>query len=233
MKTVGIIGGIGPESTIEYYRQIIVSYREQKPDGSYPSIILNSVNFKPLLDLILANKWSQVTQHLVGELEKLAKAGADFAVIAANTPHLVFDDIRRQCSIALISIVKATCQEAKALHLKRLGLFGTRFTMQARFYPDLFSREGITLALPDENDQPYIHDKYMNELINGIVLPETRERLLTIVERMKERDDIQGLILGGTELSLILRDATARGIPVLDTTRIHVKAIVTELLSPP
>ena len=236
MKTVGIIGGIGPESTIEYYRQIIAFYREQKPDGSYPSIILNSVNFKPLLDLILANQWSQVTQHLVGELEKLAKAGADFAVIAANTPHLVFDDIRRESSIPLISIVEATCEAAKALRLKRLGLFGTRFTMQARFYPDIFSREGIegiTLAVPDENEQSYIHDKYMNELIDGIILPETRERLLTIVEHMKERDDIQGLILGGTELSLILRDATARGIPVLDTTRIHVKAIVTELLSPP
>ncbi len=231
LKTVGIIGGIGPESTIEYYRQIIAFYREQKPDGSYPSIILNSVNFKPLLDLILANQWSQVTQHLVAELQKLARAGADFAVIAANTPHLVFDDIRRQSSIPLISIVEATCEEAKVLHLKRLGLFGTRFTMQARFYPDIFFREGITLAVPDKNDQSYIHDKYMNELINGIVLPETRERLLTIVEHMKERDDIQGLILGGTELSLILRHATAHDIAVLDTTRIHVKAIVTELLS--
>jgi aspartate racemase len=231
VKTVGIIGGIGPESSIEYYRQIIAFYREQKPDGNYPSIVLNSVNFKPLLDLILANQWSQVTQYLVGELEKLARAGADFAVIAANTPHLVFDEIRRQAAIPLISIVEAACQEAKALHLKRLGLFGTRFTMQARFYPDIFSREGITLAVPDENDQSYIHDKYMNELIHGTVLPETREQLLNIVERMKERDDIRGLILGGTELPLILRDATARGIPVLDTTRIHVKAIVTRLLS--
>ena len=231
VKTVGIIGGIGPESTIEYYRQIIAFYREQKPDGSYPSIILNSVNFKPLLDLILANQWPQVTQHLIGELQKLVKAGADFAVIAANTPHLVFDDIRRQTSIPLISIVEATCAEAKALHLKRLGLFGTRFTMQARFYPDIFSREGITLAVPDENDQAYIHDKYMNELIHGIVLQETREQLLNIVERMKKRDDIQGLILGGTELPLILQDATVCGVPVLDTTRIHVKAIVTRLLS--
>jgi aspartate racemase len=231
MKTIGIIGGIGPESTIEYYRQIIASYRAQKPDGSYPSIMVNSVNFKPLLDSILANQWSQVTQHLVGELQKLTNAGADFAVISANTPHLVFDDIRRQSSIPLISIVEATCQEAKALHLKRLGLFGTRFTMQARFYPDIFSCEGITLAVPDENDQSYIHDKYMNELIHGTVLLETREQLLTIVERMKKRDDIQGLILGGTELPLILRDATACGIPILDTTRIHVKAIVTELLS--
>ena len=231
MKTVGIIGGIGPESTIEYYRQIIAFHREQKLDGSYPSIILNSVNFKPLLDLILANQWSQVTQHLVGELRKLTNAGADFAVIAANTPHIVFDDIRRQTSIPLISIVEATCQEAKELHLKRLALFGTRFTMQARFYPDIFSREGIVLAVPNENDQSYIHDKYMKELIHGTVLPETREQLLNIVDRMKERDNIQGLILGGTELPLILQDATARGIPALDTTRIHVKAIVTRLLS--
>jgi aspartate racemase len=103
--------------------------------------------------------------------------------------------------------------------------------MQARFYPDIFSRKGIALAAPDENDQSYIHDKYMNELIHGIVLPETREQLLNIVERMKERDGIQGLILGGTELPLILQDATVRGLPVLDTTRIHVKAIVTRLLS--
>ncbi len=152
-------------------------------------------------------------------------------MIAANTPHLVFDDIRLKSSFPLISIVEATCEEAKALRLKRLGLFGTRFTMQARFYPDIFSQEGITLAVPDENDQSYIHDKYMNELIHGTILPETREQLLTIVDRMKERDEIQGLILGGTELPLILRDATACGLPVLDTTRIHVKAIVAELLS--
>ncbi len=231
MKTVGIIGGIGPESSIEYYRSIIATYREQKPDGSYPSIIINSIDLKKMLDLIGANKLTEVTEYLVGEVQKLARAGADFGLLAANTPHIVFDEIRRRSPIPLISIVQATCEAAKALRLKRLGLFGTRFTMQGRFYPDVFSKAGITLVAPEHDEQDYLHDKYMSELVNGIILPETREQLLAIVHRLKEREGIQGLILAGTELSLILRDGMAKGIPFLDTTQIHVKAVVAQLLS--
>jgi aspartate racemase len=103
--------------------------------------------------------------------------------------------------------------------------------MQGRFYPDVFSKEGIALSVPDENDQAFIHHIYFHELVKGTVLPETRERLFTIVDRLKEREGIQGLILGGTELSLILREATVQGVPVLDTTKIHAKAIVAEALS--
>ena len=231
MKTAGIIGGIGPESTIDYYRSTIAAYREQKGDGSYPSIIINSIDLKKVVDLIEANELAQVTEYLVEEIKKLARAGADCGLLSANTPHIVFDEIRRQSPIPLISIVEATCREAKALGLKRLGLFGTRFTMQGRFYPDVFSSEGITLAVPQPEEQTYIHDKYMNELIKGVFLPETRERLWAFVDRMRERDAIQGLILGGTELPLILREGTASGIPLLDTTQIHVKALVAELLS--
>lgn len=231
MKTVGIIGGIGPESTVEYYRLIMASYREQKQDGSYPSIIINSIDLTKMLDLIEANELAKVAGYLVREVEKLAGAGADFALLAAGTPHIVFDEIRRLSSIPLLSIVEATCKAAQELGLKNVGLFGTRFTMQGHFYTDVFSRQGIALAVPDEGEQAYIHDKYFAELVKGIILPETRERLLTIVDQMKEQAGIEGLILGGTELSLILRDEHARGIPVLDTTRIHVKAIVEELLS--
>jgi aspartate racemase len=151
--------------------------------------------------------------------------------VAANTPHIVFDEVHRRSPIPLLSIVEATCDEAKTLGLTKLGLFGARFTMQARFYPDVFSREGIALAVPDQHDQAYIHHIYLNELVKGIVRSETRERLFAIVDRLKERDGIQGLILGGTELSLILRDSTVRGIPVLDTTRIHAKKIVDEAFS--
>jgi len=231
MKTVGIIGGIGPESTVEYYRLIIASYREQKQDGSYPSILINSIDLKKMLDLIGANELAKVTEYLVDEVQRLARAGADFGLLASNTPHIVFDEIRRQSPIPLVSIVEATCEAAQALGLKRVGLFGTRFTMQGRFYPDVFSKEGITLAVPEQDEQEYIHDKYMSELVNGIILPETRERLLMIVDRLKERQGIQGLILGGTELPLILRDVLDRGIPFLDTTKIHVKRIVAQLLS--
>jgi aspartate racemase len=231
MKTVGIIGGIAPESTIAYYRLIIAAYREQKPDGSYPSIIINSIDLTKVLDLAGANELDRLVEYLVAELQRLARAGADFGLLASNTPHIVFDEIGRQSPMPLISIVEATCQAAKTLGLKRLGLFGTRFTMQGRFYPDVFSREGITLAVPDENDQTYIHDKYMSELVKGVYLPETRERLLTIINRLREREDIQGLILGGTELPLILQESMASGIPLLDTTLIHVRAAVAELLA--
>ena len=231
MKTVGIIGGIGPESTIEYYRFIIESYRERKQDGGYPSIIINSIDLTKMLDLIGANELEQVTEYLVDELQKLARAGADFGALASNTPHIVFDEIRRRSPIPLISIVETTCEAAASLGLKRVGLFGTRFTMQGRFYPDVFSMKGITLVVPGEDEQAYIHDRYMNELVNGIFLPETRERLRAIVDRLKERENIEGLILGGTELPLILREVADKGIPFLDTTQIHVKRIVEQILS--
>ena len=231
MKTVGIIGGIGPESTIEYYRSIISSYREQKQDGSYPSILINSIDVTKMLGLIGENKLKEVTEYLVGEVQVLAKAGADFGVLAANTPHVVFDDISRQSLIPLISIVEATYKEAQTLSLKKLGLFGTRFTMQMKSYSDVFSRAEIMIVVPEAKDQDYIHEKYLSELVNGIFLPETRKQLLAIVDRMIADHGVKGLILGGTELPLILKENTYNGISFLDTTRIHVKHIVAELLS--
>jgi len=231
MKTVGIIGGIGPESTIEYYRLIIAAYRRQQNDGSYPSLLINSIDMKKMLDLIAANELAGVTQYLLGEVEKLAQAGAEFGALASNTPHLVFEALNRRSPIPLISIVETACDAAKALGLRRLGLFGTRFTMQGRFYADVFSREGIALVVPSSDEQTYIHDKYMGELVNGVVLPETRERLLAIVARLKDEEGISGLILGGTELPSILGGESDQGIPFLDTTRIHVERIVAQLVA--
>lgn len=231
MKTIGIVGGMGPESTIEYYRLIIGTYRERTRDGSYPPILLNSIDLKRMLDFIAANQLAEVTQYFLDEIKKLARAGADFGLLAANTPHIVFDDLQQHSPIPLISIVETACAAAQALGLKKVGLFGTRFTMQGRFYSEVFSRKGITLSIPEPNDQAYIHDKYMSELVNGIFLPETRQQLLTIVDRMKTQDGIQGLILGGTELPLIFRNVTDRAIPFLDTTRIHVERAVAEMLS--
>jgi aspartate racemase len=231
MKTLGIIGGIAPESTIVYYRLLIASYRQKQPDGNYPPIIINSINLKKMLDLIEANALADVINYLLRELKKLAHAGADFGLLASNTPHIVFDDLRRQSPIPLLSIVEAACAEAKALGLWRVGLFGTRFTMQGQFYPEVFARDGITLVTPSNDEQDYIHGIYMRELINGIFLPETCGRLLQIAERMKNEERIHGLILGGTELPLILRDETYNKIPLLNTTRIHIEQAVTQLLS--
>ena len=231
MKTLGIVGGIGPKSTIDYYRQIVASYRTLRPDGSFPPVIINSIDMTKMLALIGANQMKEVTEYLAGEVNKLSRAGGDFGLLAANTPHIVFDDIRSRSKIPLISIVEATCEAAKAKGIARLGLFGTRFTMQGSFYPDVFSKRGIQIVLPDEPDQDYIHEKYMHELVHGRFLDETRQHLLGILDRMIDGQQIQGLILGGTELPLILRAESHRGIPMLDTTRIHVDRAVARMLS--
>jgi aspartate racemase len=231
MKTLGIIGGLGPESTIDYYKRIVALYRERTGDGSYPQFIINSINMKKGLDFMDANNLTGMADYLLEEIGKLAGAGATFGLMSANTPHIVFDEVASRSPIPLISIVKATCAAAKARKLKRLALFGTRYTMQATFYPKVFSREGIELLVPPPENQSYIHDKYLNELVSGTFLPETCAGLLAIVDRMKAKHDINGVILAGTELPLILRDSERNGIPFLDTTEIHCEAAVTEMLS--
>ena len=264
MKTLGIICGLGPESTLEYYSGIIDLYRERRPDGSYPQFIVNSIDLTRGLNFMKANNLAGMADYLVDEIGKLARAGADFGLIAANTPHIVFDDVAPRSPIPLISIVEASCAAAKARKMKCVALIGTRFTMQATFYPKVFSREGIELALPEARDQDYLHDKYLNELVNGIFLPETQAGLLAIIDRMKAKVDppsrgfgvaspsspnaspvgdspwrartygaggIDGVILAGTELPLILREDSYNGLPFLDTTKIHVEAAVAEMLS--
>ena len=124
MKTAGIIGGIGPPSTIEYYRQIIDLYRARKPDGSYPPLIINSIDLNRMRTWIEANLLSNAAEYLLSEIRKLADAKADFAVLAANTPHLVFDTLSRRSPIPLISIVEVTLQAAKASGMKRLARRG-------------------------------------------------------------------------------------------------------------
>src|SRR6266568_117853 len=231
MKTIGIIGGLGPESTVEYYQNIIALYRERQRDGSYPEFIINSVDLKKGLDFMAANNLGGMADYLLEEIGKLEQAGANFGLISANTPHIVFGEVASKSPIPLISIVEATCAAAKARKLKRLALFGTRYTMQGTFYAKVFSREGIELLVPEPNDKDYIHDKYMNELVPGKFLSETRSGLLAIVDRMKAKNDIDGVILAGTELPLILRDPEHDGIPFLNTTKIHCEAAVDEMLS--
>jgi len=231
MKTLGMIGGVGPESTIDYYKNIIALYRERKRDGSYPQFVINSIDLKKGIDFMNANDLPAMAGFLLEEIMKLPRAGAEFGLIAANTPHIVFEAIAPKSPIPLISIVEATCAHAKARKLKRLALFGTRYTMQADFYPKVFSREGIELVVPDPKDQDYIHDKYFDELVPGNFLPETRAGLLAIVDRLKAKIDIEGVILAGTELPLILRGETHNGIALLDTGKIHCQAAVDEMFS--
>ncbi|MGE5214663.1 MAG: aspartate/glutamate racemase family protein [Nitrospirota bacterium] len=231
MRTLGIIGGLGPESTVDYYQRIIALYRDRTGDEHYPEFLIVSVDLRKGLDFMDANDRSGMANFLRKAIGKLARAGAEFGIISANTPHIVFDEVAASSPIPLISIVEATRAAAKMQNLKRLALMGTRYTMQSDFYPRVFAREDIQLFMPDPDDQEYIHNKYMNELVPGKFLPETRTGLLTIIDRMKRTWDIEGVILAGTELPLILRDRSYNGIPFLDTTKIHVEAAVERMLS--
>jgi aspartate racemase len=228
-KTLGLIGGTGPESTIEYYRLLVAGYREQA-DGHSPPVIITSIDLKQMIEWMTAGNLSAVADGLAAEFDRLHKAGADLGALTANTPHIVFDELKRRSPLPLVSIVEATCEEARARGLNTVGLFGTRFTMQAPFYPEVFSRAGIKLVLPTDQEQDYIHGIYLGELLKDVFLPETRARLLEIADEMKRRDNIEGLILGGTELPLLLCDKEHNGIPLLDTTRIHVAKLVAEML---
>ena len=162
-------------------------------------------------------------------LDALARGGADLEVLAANTPHLVFDEVRRRSSIPLVSIVEATRDAAKRQGVRRAGILGTRTTMLGGFYQDSFAAGGMTVIPPTSPDQEYVHERYVGELVRGRFLPETRSGFLAVIDRLREREDIDAVILGGTELPLLLREAQAGPI-LLDTTRIHVEAIVTRIL---
>jgi aspartate racemase len=231
MKTLGMIGGVGPESTIDYYGKIIERYRKLKGDGSYPQFLINSIDLDKGRSLITANKLAELTTYLAEEIRKLARARAEFGLIAANTPHLVFDELQSQSPIPLISIVEVTADAARRMNLKRVALFATTFTIMAGFYPKTFAKYQIEVVAPLPEDQEFIHDKYMNELVNGIFRDETRNRLLAIVDKMARTQNVEAIVLGGTELPLILRDESHNGIPFLNTTRIHVEAAVAEMLS--
>jgi aspartate racemase len=178
-----------------------------------------------------ANELDKVTDYLVGQFEILEKAGVDFAALTANTPHIVFDEIKSRVNLRLISIVEAACERAQTSGFKSVGLFGTRYTMQAPFYPKVFSRTDINLVTPNAEEQEYIHEKYFGELLKDTFLPETRTKFLAIADEMKARDGIEALILGGTEIPLLLRTEKHNGIQLLDTTRIHVDRLIEEMLT--
>lgn len=230
MKTLGIVGGIAPGSTVDYYRLLITSYRERRRDGTYPSILINSIDLTRMLDLIGGSRLAELTDWLAREFKRLARAGADFGLLASNTPHIVFEELARQVPIPLLSIVEAASDAAQELGLRTVGLLGTRFTMQGQFYPGVFAKRGIAVRAPRPDDQTYVHDKYMQELVPGEFRSDTRQQFLAIIERLKQ-DGAEGVLLAGTELPLLLRDTADSGFPLLDTTRIHVNRAVAELLA--
>ncbi len=229
MTLLGIVGGSAPESTVAYYRLLVTGYRARVPDG-YPRMLINSIDLTRLLALASANDLPGLTAFLGAEIDRLAEAGANLACFASNTPHLVFEAVQERSPIPLVSIVEATADRATALGVTRAGLLGTRFTMEGGFYPSVLARRRIEVHPPDSPDREYVHRVYVTELVNGIFLPETRAGLLAVIERMRTRTGVEAVILGGTELPLILDRDTPAPVPLLDTTAIHVDEILRRIL---
>lgn len=226
MKKIGIIGGLGPEATLDYYKEIIKVFNAESKELIYPDIIIYSVNMSEFIGLMKAQKYTEATSYLIEKIQALKNAGADFAAIGANTPHLMFDQLQKASPIPLISIVEETCEQAIKKGSKRVGLFGTAFTMNTSFYADVFKRKGIEVVVPDESDRELINVKLFSEIELGIFKEDTRQMLIGIMEKMVREKHIDSLILGCTEFPLILTENQYAGIPVFNTTKIHVDAII-------
>lgn len=225
MKKIGIVGGLGPESTIDYYRIIIHSSLE-KMKGSTPEIIINSLDLKKFSNMMkdFDKEKDKVINYLLEAVNSLNRAGADFALIASNTPHIVFDEVVEKSPIPMISIVEETLKVAEKKGIKRIGLFGTKFTMQSVFYQKVFLRKEIEVIVPKEVEQNYINYKLYDELTFGKIVEETKKGFLTIAKRMIDDDSVEGLILGCTEIPLLLTEEKYSGIPFLNTSKIHAES---------
>ena len=223
-RTVGIVGGIGPEATVDYYRMLLAAFKRRGVDD-YRSILINSIDLDTALGYLYADDRAGLIEFMVEPVEMLARGGAEVGLFAANTAHIVFDEIQERSPIPLVSIVAATCDAAKMMGLKRVGLIGTRFTMLGTFFPDHFSKHGIEIVVPDAVDTDYVHDKYLGELVPGVFLDETRDGIIAVLDRLKQKHDIEAVILAGTELPLLLR-GLKYDLPLLDTATIHIEATV-------
>jgi aspartate racemase len=226
MKKIGIIGGLGPESTVDYYKEIISTFNTKYAELAYPEIIIYSANLTMLMGFVETESWSELSEWLLEEIFCLHRAGAEFAAIASNTPHIVFDEIKPQSPMPLLSIVEETCNKAKEMGLKNVGLVGTKLTMETEFYKKPFLSKGISIVVPTEEEQQIINHKLFSEIELGIFKDSTRDELLAIAKRMVDENGIDSLILGCTELPLILTE-DRYGIPFLNTSAIHCESIIT------
>jgi aspartate racemase len=228
MTTVGLVGGLGPESTIDYYRRILDGWAKHDATSS-PSIVIDSLDATLALRFAAQDRGA-FTDYLLGSIRRLIGAGVDFVAMTANTPHMVFDELAAASSVPLLSIVDVCAEEARGRGLRRLLLLGTRFTMQAEFYPAVFARYGIDVVAPHEAERTWVHARYVDELLKGDFRDATRDEFVALIARIRDRATVDGIILGGTELPLLLRAPVIADLPMLDTTELHVAAIVHRLI---
>ena len=221
-KRIGILGGMSPESTAEYYRHITHAYTDRFGDFSFPEIIIYSVNFQPYVDWPKEDRWDLVAEGLSQAAQSLEAAGADFIVIATNTMHLVFDQVQANVNIPMLSLLDAVGETILARGLKTVGLLGTRFTMEKTFYHQALARKGISVLVPEADQRTYVDNVIYNELTAGQIKDDSRSGLVTIINRLAERG-AEGVVLGCTEIPLLVGEDDVE-VPLLDTTAIHAEA---------
>lgn len=229
MKKLGLVGGMGPESTIPYYHDIVYGVQERLGDNFFPSMTIESVNVFDVLRFCREEKYDELTDYLMNAIHNLEKSGADFIALSANTPHIVFDRLEERASVPLVSIIDATRDEAVRLNKHKLGVLGTIFTMTGDFFKMPFCQSGIEIMTPTEKEMEFINEKISSELESGIVKEETLRGFQTIINRMKEENGIEAVILGCTELPLLLNDEVSP-VPCLDTMKIHVETLIHKIV---
>ena len=227
MRKLGLIGGTGPESTVPYYRGIV--FAVQRETGNFPPLTIESVSVFDVLRLCGAGEYEKLTGYLLEAVRNLAGAGAEVAALTGNTTHIVFDRLQALSPIPLVSMVEATCRETVRRGLDRVGLLGTIFTMEEEFFRVPFREQGIQVAVPTRAEREYLNRVIADELELGTVREESRARVLAMVERMAREDGIQAVILGCTELPMLLSDRNSP-VPCLDTMEIHINTLVGEIL---
>ncbi len=218
-KRIGILGGMSPESTVAYYEYITRTYTERFGNYGYPEILIYSVSFQPYVDWPNADRWDLVAQGLSDAAQKLVAAGAEVILIATNTMHIVFDQVQASVDVPMLSLLDAVADAIQSQGLNAVGLLGTRFTMEKTFYQDNLSRRGISVLVPDAGDRELVNRVIYEELVAGQILDESRAGYVTIVEKLAERG-AEGIILGCTEIPLLLRATEMLSLPLLDTTAI-------------
>ena len=225
MKKLGLVGGMGVESTIPYYHDIVYGVQNRVGEKFFPNITIESVNAFDILGLCSEQKYDELTNYLMQAIKNLTASGADFIALSANTPHIIFDRLQNISTVPLVSIVEATCNEAIRLNIHKLGLLGTIFTMTEDFFKKPFYNSNIEIITPTAEEMEYINLKISSELEFGVIKEETLQGFQKIIKRMQQEDSIEAVILGCTELPLLLNDEVSP-IPCLDTMKIHIQLLI-------
>ena len=224
MKKIGLVGGIGPASTVEYYLGIIKKCRIEQRGNVYPEIVIDSVNMLSHDKVLAENDYDKLAHYLLRSLSNLKAAGAELAAITANTEHIVWNMVHSKFPLPVISIVEATIREIKRKGFKNVLVFGTMFTLKSRLYENALNNQGITAIIPSGNDISTIDSLIYPNMENGIIIPADKQKLIKMAEKYISEKNADSILLGCTELPLAITYCDV-SVPILNTTEIHINEI--------